>query len=133
MPGLRPLDKVALAHLLNSSFAIATVLCPLVTLRVAGAGLEARTAAVVAILAVLTERTATGATTAGPVGILTFPPAPTVDQAEPITGAGAVGLLARSAYLLPPAEVMVGNAAAAVSALVSLVQSYERPTPKICF
>lgn len=99
MPVFKPLVNSPLAHLVNSSLAAVMLLCPLVVvLRTAATGREARAADVVATFALLTDRTAGGVIADGPVGILTLPPAPTVDQAEPPTGGlGAVGLLARSA------------------------------------
>lgn len=86
-----------------------------VTLRIAGTGLVVRTLDGAAMLALLTERTACGAAAAGPVGIFTLPPAPTVDQADPTVGTFAVDLLARSAYRFPP-DTEAGCDAAAAAA-----------------
>ena len=73
------------------------------------------TLARVGTAAVLAGRASEGPTTEGPMGILTLPPAPTVDQAELVAGVVAVGLLARSAYRFPP-EIGPGNVGAAVRA-----------------
>src|ERR1700761_8852051 len=85
----KPFDNVAFAHLLNSSLAAVAPVCPTVALRTTGAGRAAARAATVGTVALLTARTVGGVVAAGPVGTLTFPPAPTVDHDPPSAGIAA--------------------------------------------
>ena len=122
----RPLTKVPLAHLLNSSFAVVVPVWALVVvLRTAGEGRAARAAVEGAATELLVARINWGAAAAGPVGIFTFPPAPTVDQGLPLDGPADEGLLARSAYRFPP-ETPWGGCVTAAAASFNLRDSSSR-------
>ena len=84
MSEFNPLAREPFAHFVNSSFAEVPVEALEVTLREAATGLTVLGGT--AALVLLIERIAGGGgtTEAGPVGTRTLPPAPTVDQADPI-------------------------------------------------